>query len=70
MQLDLVEFLAPFYALVAIAGAVLAIWQAIDRTWDAAATLGAIAFVLGLVAVAGYRRRRRRDRQEDPWQPL
>lgn len=66
MQLDLIEFLAPFYALLAAICAALAVWQGIDRSWDAVASLGGIAVVLALVAVAGYRRRAIHPADEPP----
>jgi membrane protein implicated in regulation of membrane protease activity len=70
MQLNQVEFFAPFHALATVACAVLAVWQATKHHWDAAVMLGVIAVLLALVSLAGFRRRRFRDRQEDRWRPL
>ena len=70
MGLDQIEFFAPLNLLATFLFSGLAVWQASDRQWSPAGLFAVFAELSALITMAGFARRRHRDANEDPWQPV
>lgn len=69
-QLNAIEIGAPVNLLITVLFVGIAVWQALDRQWQVAGMFAFFALLAALTTVAGFARRRRRDANEDKWQPL
>jgi hypothetical protein len=69
-QLNAVEFAAPFNLVATFFFAGFALWLLVRGEAAPAAMFSVFTLFSSLVTVAGFRRRRRRNANEDKWQPL